>query len=68
MDVHKNDIEKLKNEKRKIQSEYNEQIDALKRDMDKRLEKERKGLQEQLKQELEQAEADEQAKYERKLE
>lgn len=68
MDVHKNDIEKLKNEKRKIYSEYNAQIDALKRDMDKRLEKERKGLQEQLKQELEQAEADEQAKYERKLE
>jgi hypothetical protein len=36
--------------------------------MDKRLEKDRKGLQEQLKQEIEQAEADEQAKYERKLE
>ena len=68
LDVHKNDIEKLKNEKRKIQSEYNAQIDALKRDMDKRLEKDRKGLQEQLKQEIEQAEADEQAKYERKLE
>jgi hypothetical protein len=36
--------------------------------MDKRLEKDRKGLQEQLKQEIEQTEADEQAKYERKLE
>ena len=27
LDVHKNDIEKLKNEKRKIQQEYNTQID-----------------------------------------
>lgn len=36
--------------------------------MDRRLEKERKALQDQLKQDIEQAEIDEQNKYERKLE
>lgn len=31
LDTHKNDIEKLKNEKRKIQQEYNAQLDSLKK-------------------------------------
>jgi len=44
LDFKKNDIEKLKSEKRKVQSEYNEMLEDLRKDMERKLEQERKVL------------------------
>ena len=44
LDSKKVDIDKLKNEKRKIQNEYNEQLENLKSEMENKIEKERKIL------------------------
>ena len=46
LDTRKVDIEKLKSEKRKVQNEYNEQVENLRREMERKLEKERKQVQE----------------------
>ena len=46
LDCKRGDIEKLKSEKRKIQSEYNLELDQLKREMDRKFEKEKRELQE----------------------
>ena len=59
LEGHKTDIERLKTEKRKIQGEYNQQIEGMKRDMERRLEKERKELQEQMRNEVEEVEREE---------
>lgn len=44
LDSKRGDIEKLKQEKRKVQSEYNLELDQLKREMDRKFEKEKREL------------------------
>ena len=46
------DIEKLKSEKRKIQTEYDGELDQLKREMDRKLEKEKREIQEEINREI----------------
>ena len=45
LDGKRGDIDRLKTEKRKIQNEYSSQIDTLKREFDRKLEKEKRDLQ-----------------------
>ncbi|CDW77582.1 ww domain containing protein [Stylonychia lemnae] len=68
LDSKKTDIEKLKNEKRKIQGEYNQQVESLRREMEKNFDKEKRDQEELLRQDIEQIEKEEQQKYERKVE
>jgi hypothetical protein len=42
------DIDRLKMEKRKVQSEYDDQIEQVKRDIDRKLEREKRDLNDQL--------------------
>ena len=67
LDTRKGDIERLKAEKRKVQAEYQDLVDKLRRDMEKRLEREKMLIAEQARGELAQIEQDEEAKYERRL-
>ena len=52
LDNKKGDIERLKTEKRKVQAEYQEMVDKLRRDMEKRLEREKMLIAEQARGEL----------------
>lgn len=68
LDAHKQDIDRLKHEKRNIQQEYQQQLEGLRKEMDRRLDKEKRDMQEQLRKDIDEVEKEEQAKYERKLE
>ena len=58
------DIDKLKAEKRKVQLEYDEQIDQMKRDMERKLEREKRDMHDATVREIEEIEREEKQKYE----
>ena len=64
MESKKVDIDKLKAEKRKVQLEYDEQIDQMKRDMERKLEREKRDMHDTTVREIEEIEREEKQKYE----
>ena len=59
MDGKRGDIERLKTEKRKVQTEFNMELDNLKREFERNLEKEKRELQEETNREILQLERQE---------
>ena len=44
LDLKRGDIERLKSEKRKVQTEYDGELDQLKRDMERKFEKDKRDI------------------------
>ena len=67
LDGKRGDIERLKTEKRKVQSEFNMELENLKREFERKLEREKRELQEETNREILQLERQEERKYEQQL-
>ena len=64
----RSDIDKLTSEKRKIQTEFSQQLEQLRKESDRKFERENRELQEQMTRELVELQKDEERKYEQSLE
>ena len=67
LEAKKVDIDKLKSEKRKILGEFEEQVDDLRREMERKLDADKRELDRDYEQQVSHLEAEERAKYERRV-
>ena len=68
LEAKRGDIDKLTSEKRKIQTEFSQQLEQLRKDSDRRYERENRELQEQMTREMVELQKEEERKYEQALE